>query len=78
LSIGQNCKILWHTKRIIDTNTSKNKTLRNLGGYENNGSGSILLNSGLIPITAALTTFVITPQDGSFAQHSSFALYGIK
>jgi hypothetical protein len=64
---------------ILDyTNTSKNKTLRNIGGYENNGSGSILLNSGLIPITAALTTFVITPQDGSFAQHSSFALYGIK
>jgi hypothetical protein len=64
---------------ILDyTNTNKNKTMRNLGGYENNGSGSILLNSGLIPITAALSSFVITPQDGNFAEYSQFALYGIK
>lgn len=64
---------------ILDyTNTSKNKTMRTLGGYDNNGSGQINLTSGLIPVTAALSSFVITPQDGSFAQHSQFSLYGIK
>ncbi len=60
------------------TNTNKNKTMRSLSGYDNNGSGSMVINSGLIPITAALTTFVITPQDGNFAEYSQFALYGIK
>jgi len=60
------------------TNTNKNKTMRGLGGYDNNGSGTVISNSGLIPITAALTTFVITPQDGNFAEYSKFALYGIK
>lgn len=64
---------------ILDyTNTSKNKTMRTLGGYDNNGSGQINLTSGLIPVTAALSSFVITPQDGNFAEYSQFALYGIK
>ena len=64
---------------ILDyKNTNKNKTILTLGGYDNNGSGSINLTSGLIPVTAALSSFVITPQDGNFAQYSQFSLYGIK
>jgi hypothetical protein len=64
---------------ILDyTNTSKNKTLRTLGGYDNNGSGWSILSSGIIPVTAALTEMVITPQDGNFAQYTQFALYGVK
>jgi hypothetical protein len=61
---------------ILDyTSTSKNKTLRNLGGYDANGSGYIVLGSGLIPVTAALSTMVITPQDGNYAQYTTFSLY---
>ena len=60
------------------TNTNKNKAMLNIGGYENNGSGAIVINTGLIPITAALSSFSITPQDGNFAEYSQFALYGIK
>jgi hypothetical protein len=58
--------------------TSKNKTVRNLAGFDNNGSGSISLNSGSWMSTAAVTSISITPRVGtSFDQYSSFALYGV-
>ena len=65
---------------ILDyANTNKYKTQRNLGGYDNNGSGQIRLNSGLWMNTAAITSIKITPNVGSnFVQYSHFALYGIK
>ena len=64
---------------ILDyTNTNKNKTHRGLAGFDANGSGQIVLNSGLIPITAALTQIDIFPDSGNFAQYCQFALYGIK
>lgn len=65
---------------ILDyANTNKYTTQRNLGGYDNNGSGRITLNSGLWMNTAAITSIVITPNAGTaFDQYSSFALYGIK
>jgi hypothetical protein len=60
-------------------NTSKNKTVRNLGGFDKNGSGSVGLQSGLWMSTAAITQIDLTPRVGtSFSQYSSFALYGIK
>ena len=65
---------------ILDyANTNKYKTQRNLGGYDNNGSGQIRLNSGLWMNTAAINSITITPNAGTvFVQYSSFALYGIK
>lgn len=65
---------------VLDyANTSKYKTIRNLGGIDNNGSGLIYLASGLWQNTAAINTITILPGDGtSIDQYSSFALYGIK
>jgi hypothetical protein len=65
---------------ILDyANTSKYKTERNLGGFDNNGSGRIYLASGLWQNTAAINRIDITSGDGaSILQYSSFALYGIK
>ena len=65
---------------ILDyANTSKNKTIRNLAGFDKNGSGSVALNSASWMSAAAITQIDITPRVGtSFSQYSSFALYGIK
>ena len=65
---------------ILDyANTNKYTTQRNFGGYDNNGSGQVRLNSGLWMNTAAITSIVITPNAGTaFDQYSSFALYGIR
>jgi hypothetical protein len=60
------------------SNASKYKTLRNLGGYDANGSGAIVFGSGLWLNTAAITSVTIAPFSGTFTQYSSFALYGIK
>lgn len=68
---------------ILDyTTTSKNKTVRSLAGFDNNGSGEIFFGSGLwFPSTiAAISSITITPADGTpkYLQYSTFALYGIK
>jgi hypothetical protein len=64
---------------ILDyTNTNKNKVTRTLSGADTNGSGSISFTSGLWINTAAITSISIRTLGTSFAQHSSFALYGIK
>lgn len=63
---------------ILDyTNTNKNTTVRSLGGAELNGSGYIFFESGLWMNTAAVSTVMIYPESGSFAQYSHFALYGV-
>ena len=62
---------------ILDyANTNKNKTVRTLGGYDANGSGRIDFNSGAWYNTSAITS--ITLSGSTFAQYSSFALYGVK
>jgi hypothetical protein len=64
---------------ILDyQNTNKYKTVRNLGGYDSNGTGERLLTSGLWLSTSAITNIKLLPGDGNIAQYSSFALYGIK
>lgn len=64
---------------ILDyTNTNKNKTTRTLMGADRNGSGDVALTSGLWLNTAAITSITIFPGTNSFAQYSSFALYGVK
>ena len=63
-------------------NTNKYKTIRTLGGYDNNTSSSgqsqILFSSDLWLSTSAITQLDLTLDSGNFAQYSSFALYGIK
>ncbi len=65
---------------ILDyTNTNKLKTVRALGGYDDNGSGIVRFSSGMLhSSTAAITRIKLQPSGGNFAQYSSFALYGIK
>jgi hypothetical protein len=65
---------------ILDyASTSKNKTLRGLGGFDTNGGGFISMNSGLwFKTPEAINTIRFTPDNGTYAEYSTFALYGIK
>ena len=68
---------------ILDyTSTNKNKTLRYLAGFDNNGSGQLFFGSALwYPSTiAAITSIKLTPSNGTpkYLEYSSFALYGVK
>jgi hypothetical protein len=65
---------------ILDyTNTNKYTTTRVLGGADINGSGRIVLGSGVWMNTAAVTTLtIITDNASTYTQYSKFALYGIK
>jgi len=67
---------------ILDyTSTNKYKTVRSLAGYDLNGSGYMVLWSGLwMKSPEAISTVTLLPNAGigNFAQYSSFALYGIK
>jgi hypothetical protein len=64
---------------ILDySNTNKNKTLRVLFGFDNNGSGQVGLGSGLWRSTSAVTSVALIPQFDSFVQYTQAALYGIK
>ena len=78
---GGNTANVWATTvlDILDyTNTNKNKILRSLGGYDNNGVGQIQLQSSAWLSTSAVTRIDIYPSASNFAQYSSFALYGIR
>lgn len=64
---------------ILDySNTSKNKVTRSIQGADYNGSGEISFIGGLWINTTAITSIVLTPEQNLFAEHSHFALYGIK
>lgn len=64
---------------ILDyASTNKNKTTRALAGYDANGSGYIYFSSGLWRNTSAITSITFTPESGSYAEFTQFALYGIK
>jgi hypothetical protein len=65
---------------ILDyTNTNKNKVVRTLGGFDNNGNGIVQLSSGMLhssqPVISSITFFT---SGGDFTEYSQFALYGIK
>jgi len=63
---------------ILDyASTTKYKTYKTLTGRDYNGSGGIGIQSNLWSNTTAVNTVNITT-DGTFAQYSQFALYGIK
>jgi hypothetical protein len=65
---------------ILDyQNTNKYKTIRDLGGFDLNGSGIVALFSGLWMSTSAISSIsLVSSQSQDFAEYSKFALYGIK
>jgi hypothetical protein len=66
---------------ILDyKDTTKYKTIRTFGGVDQNGNGTIALNSGLWQSTSAVTSISIFDRSTTytFTSDSSFALYGIK
>lgn len=65
---------------ILDyRNTNKNKVVRSLGGFDSNGGGALGIYSGNWNSTNAITSIQLKVYQGSnFAQHSHFALYGIR
>jgi hypothetical protein len=64
---------------ILDyKNTNKFKTVRSLGGWDNNGTGFVIYRSGVWRSTAAITSITVIQPSGSLAQYSHLALYGIK
>ena len=64
---------------ILDyKDTSKYKTVRAIGGIDNNSTGQITYNSANWRNTNAITTVKLSPGSGSFAEYTQFALYGIK
>lgn len=66
---------------ILDyADENKFKTVRTLGGNDNNGTGQVLLTSSLWRSFSAITNFKIYAISGSykFDEFSQFALYGIK
>ena len=64
---------------IVDySSTTKNKTVRNFVGQDNNGSGRIFITSGLWLSTSAISTITFFSAGTNFASGSSIALYGIK
>jgi hypothetical protein len=64
---------------IIDYATSsKYKTVRTFGGYDNNSDGRIELTSGLWMNTAAVTSITFSFFGDAVAAGTNFALYGIK
>jgi len=66
-----------HIMDILDyTNTNKNRTLRNLWGYDYNGSGRVGLLSIWWNSSSAINS--ITLSGRTFSQYSQIALYGIK
>jgi hypothetical protein len=60
--------------------TTKYKTTRTIAGYDDNNTtvGYALFRSGLWQNTSTVTSVTLTPNSGTFAQYSSFALFGVK
>ncbi len=69
---------------IIDfhdyASTTRNKTIRAITGYDNNGAGEVRLASGLYQSTTAISSISLIYQGGSGAwtTQTQVALYGIK
>jgi len=64
---------------ILDyTSTNKNKVVRTFTGYDANGSGFILLESGMRIDTSAVTSIEVAAGNAGFTQYTTFALYGIR
>lgn len=79
---GDAARTLYPVAAVIDildyTNTNKYKTVRNLTGHDQNGSGVVTLWSGLWMKTNAVSSIKIIVASNNLAQYSHFALYGIR
>jgi hypothetical protein len=64
---------------ILDyKSTNKNKTTRALEGYDLNGSGLVLMHSGVWYATpTAITSITVLPNSSTYNINSHFALYGV-
>lgn len=63
---------------ILDyRNTNKYTTARSLGGYDANGSGYVMLRSGLWMKSDAITSIQLLLGSGTYSQNTSAALYGV-
>ena len=65
---------------VLDyADTNKYKTIRYLGGHDQNGSGILRYGSGSWRSTTAISTITFTAIGGAnWATNTTFALYGIK
>ena len=67
---------------IIDihnyASSTQYKTLRDIAGVDQNGSGDINLNSGLWLSTSAITSIELYTGSSNWTTTTTFALYGIK
>lgn len=65
---------------ILDyKNTNKFKTIRSIGGVNNNGSGKIAFSSSSFANTTAISQILVaTPGGENFDSSTTIALYGIK
>ena len=66
---------------ILDyANTSKNKTMRMLAGFDSNNAdgGESMMQSGLWLSTSAINTITFGLTSGNYPTTAKFALYGIK
>jgi hypothetical protein len=71
---------------ILDyTSTTKVKTIRNLGGFDTNGAGTVTFSSGIYspglsttPAPTAITSITITLATYTYYANGIVALYGIK
>lgn len=64
---------------ILDyTNTTTNKTVKSLSGFDANGSGTVGLFSGAFLNTSAISSITVGVAVTSPAAFCSFALYGVK
>ena len=61
---------------IVDyANPNKNKTLNYTGGFDRNGSGSIVVGSSFITLSTAINSVILTT-DGNWGDASRIDLYG--
>ena len=65
---------------ILDyASIDKYKTIRNIGGNDNNGSGAVRIGSGNFYLdTNGINSIALYTPSGNLAEYSSFALYGVK
>jgi hypothetical protein len=64
---------------ILDyADTSKNKTVRYLGGHDQNGAGILRLGSGSWRNTSAINSIVFSVSSQNWATNTTFSLYGVK
>jgi hypothetical protein len=58
--------------------SSKTRVVRTLAGADLNGSGAVLVGSGFLNSTTAVSSIKLFPEANNFVQYSTLALYGVK